>query len=288
MNLEHWESQGEYQEIGGHKLFVRDSGGDKPALLLLHGYPTSSRDFHQVFPLLSVKFRVVAHDHLGFGLSDKPLHYSYSLMEQTDQALMLWQHLGIREGHVLAHDYGCSIATELVARRNRGFEPVKLRSLILCNGSIHIELAQLRLIQRLLKSKAWGNWIATLSSKKIFVRNLRRVMRHSQVISEAEWELMWQLLIHKEGKKRLPQITQYLNERFQFWHRWTEALQANRVPTLILWALQDPVAVEAIARLLHEEIEESQLILLDQLGHYPMLEAPERWTQRVLRFLEEH
>ena len=52
----------------------------------------------------------------------------------------------------MGHDYGSSVATEIVARHNFGSDPIQLRSLTLCNGSMHIELANLRVAQRLLKA----------------------------------------------------------------------------------------------------------------------------------------
>src|SRR5690606_10999721 len=82
----------------------------------------------------------------------KHLDYSYSLIEQADVALMLWRQLGITSAHVFAHDYGTSVATELLARWNRGLCAIELRSMTLCNGSVHIKLASLRVVQKLLLS----------------------------------------------------------------------------------------------------------------------------------------
>ena len=61
--------------------------------------------------------RIILFDMAGYGLSDKPVEgFTYSLMEQADLALQVWQHLGVKGGHLLAHDMGDSVATELVAR----------------------------------------------------------------------------------------------------------------------------------------------------------------------------
>src|SRR5687767_929798 len=123
--LASWQSRGRTVRVFGHAIFVLDTGSaakvpDEEPLLLLHGFPTSSFDFRHVLARLSEGRRVVVHDHIGFGLSDKPERYSYSLMEQADAAIAVWRELGIKRGHVLAHDYGTSIATELLARHALG------------------------------------------------------------------------------------------------------------------------------------------------------------------------
>ncbi len=69
---------GSFHTLHGRTLFVVDSCADdgavddKPTLVLLHGYPTSSHDYYRVLPDLAAHYRVIVHDHPGFGLSDKP------------------------------------------------------------------------------------------------------------------------------------------------------------------------------------------------------------------------
>jgi pimeloyl-ACP methyl ester carboxylesterase len=283
MDLSTWQNKGQFITINGHRQFYLDSGGSLPVMVILHGYPTCSLDYHKVWPLLTRHHRVVVHDHLGFGLSDKPLKYAYSLIEQADQALQLWQTLGICKATVLAHDYGTSVATELIARDNRGLLPgLGIEQLILCNGSMHIELSKLRLIQKLLLNRVTGPLIARLTSQRVFNRNMRQLFVDSGRLDQQEVDLMWQLLIHNNGRAVLHRITGYIRERRQFWHRWIGALQQTEIPVKLIWAMNDPVAVAPMATVLHEEISNSQLIKLEGLGHFPMLEDPERWSRAVL------
>ena len=86
-------------------------------LVLVHGFPTSSWDWHAVWPALEARFRVVALDMLGYGLSDKPAGHDYSIFEQADLQEALLGRLGIGACHVLAHDYGDTVVQELLARR---------------------------------------------------------------------------------------------------------------------------------------------------------------------------
>ena len=291
MNAEEWSARGAFHTLHGHTLFVVDTGAgdrtdaDKPALVLLHGYPTSSHDYYRVLPDLAAHYRVIVHDHLGFGLSDKPRDYSYALYEQADFALLLWQHLGVRSAHVFAHDYGTSVATELLARWNRGFHPVPLESITLCNGSVHIELARLRLIQKLLRNETLGPVVARLSSQRVFNRNMRQLWHDPETLPQADLDTMWGLLTRDGGKAVLPRITHYLRDRVLFWHRWVGALQRSQLPLNFLWGAEDPITGRDVAEVHHAEAPGSRLTVLDGVGHYPMLEAPRRWTEALLALL---
>src|SRR5689334_3627921 len=140
-----WRGRGRMHSIFGREVFAVAEGPQNEAdpILVLHGFPSSSRDFLPALPILAEKRRVIAHDHLGFGFSAKPADYSYSLLEQAEFAIALWRALGVTRGHLVAHDYGTSVATELLARRARGLCPVDFASVTLTNGSVHIDLAQL-------------------------------------------------------------------------------------------------------------------------------------------------
>ncbi|WP_154223521.1 alpha/beta fold hydrolase [Marinicella rhabdoformis] len=286
---EQWIAQGRMVEIQVNSLFVVESKNQDsqlPFLVILHGYPTCSYDYHKVLTMLSVHFRVVIHDHLGFGFSDKPKDYSYTLIDQCDVALQLWERLGITKAHVLAHDYGTSVATELVARDNHGLlSGFEIKTLTLCNGSMHIELAQLRLIQRLLLNRIIGPSMANLSNRSTLAKNLKQIYFDSTKVSEDEVDALWHMMIHNKGKAVIHQTTQYIKQRKQFWYRWIGALQQTQLPVHVLWAENDPVAVIEMAEVLNNEITNAIKTTLPQLGHFPMLESPDRWGQAVLDYL---
>ncbi len=287
MNVEQWQARGARHSVGGRNVFAVDTGGaDRPTLVVLHGYPTSSHDYAGVLPALAARYRVIVHDHLGFGLSAKPRDYPYTLHAQTDVALQLWQQLGVREAHVVAHDYGTSVATELLARWNEGTRPIRFTSMTLCNGSVHIERAKLRLIQKLLRNRTIGPLVARLSSQRLFDRNLRQLWHDPAKLAQADLDVMWELLTRDGGKSVLSPITQYLRDRVVHWHRWVGALQQSQLPLNFLWGASDPITGRDIAELHHAESPGSRLTVLDDVGHYPMLEAPGRWTDALLALLQ--
>jgi len=291
MTANDWKSKGEFITVNDRKLFVIDtssffSSEDKiptETMVILHGYPTSSYDYYKVLPELSKHYRVIVHDHLGFGFSDKPLNYSYSLLDQADLALQLWQQLGVKKVHLLAHDYGTSVATEIIARNNNNELTIEIENLTLCNGSMHIELSQLRTIQKLLKNKWLGKYVAKLTTYAIFSKNLRNVYFDKTKVSNNELKDMWMQLEYNEGRKVIHKLSQYINERYTYWNRWIGALKETNLQTNIVWAKNDPVAVPAIARLIATEISNNKLFWIENTGHFPMLENPDEWLNCILK-----
>ena len=290
MTAEEWKNKGEFVTVFGRSIFMIDSANNsdshelkKETLVLLHGYPTSSYDYYKVLPQLCKKYRVVIHDHLGYGFSDKPLDYSYSLIEQADVALQLWKQLGLKEVTLLAHDYGTSVCTEILARHNKQQTDLQINNLVLCNGSVHIELSQLRTIQKLLKNKYTGKWVAKLTNYSLFSKNLRNVYFDKTQATEEEFGEIWKQLMYNNGRAVIHLLSAYMVERFTFWHRWIGALKETTIPTKIIWAKNDPVAVPAIAELLTTEIPNNKLYWIDNCGHFPMLESPEDWVTLVLK-----
>lgn len=282
-----WRAAGAVHQLQGHDVFVRDTGAtsDATPLLIFHGFPTSSHDWHLALPLLAAHRRVVTFDFLGYGLSAKPAAYSYSLFEQADLALAVCRAVGLERCHLLAHDMGTSVACEWMARRERDLLPVTIDSLTLSNGSVHIELAELTPSQRIMRSPL-GPLFARNARFGTFSWQLRRIL--GKPLPDGELEAMWHLMTRDDGRARIIQIMSYIAERFRFWDRWIGALTRLDLPTQILWGTEDTVAVPAIADQLVAEIPNAVDTRLPGLGHYPQVEdaaafcsAMNRWLDRL-------
>lgn len=287
--FESWRDRGRPVEILGRRIFVVEQGRpERPWLVILHGFPTSSADYHRVIDRFVEHYRVVVHDHLGFGFSDKPADTSYSLFEQAETALVLWRELGVRDPHLLAHDYGTSVATEILARRDRGLLPTDLgevRSVTWTNGSLLLELANLRLSQRIARSKWLGPLFGRIVPGWYFKNVVRRLWADPSRCDTEELDAMWRGIRHLDGHLRTHQISQYLHERVRFRSRWIEPLSRLDVPSHVLWARKDPVAVAAIGERLAELLPDPETTWLDDAGHFPMLEQPDDFGDAVLDFL---
>ena len=282
MNSLDWKSKGKFHKVFGRNVFVIDEGNSEETMVILHGYPTSSYDYFKVLPELTKKYRVIIHDHLGFGFSEKPLDYSYSLIEQADVALQLWKQLGLTKVTLLAHDYGTSVCTEIIARHNKHQIELQIDKMILSNGSPHIELSKLRTIQKLLKNKLTGKFVASLTNNSIFKKNMRNTYFDKTKATNEELKEMWFQLENNDGRKVIHLLSNYINERYYYWHRWIGALKETQIPTKIIWAKNDPIAVPAIAEAFVSEIPNNELIWMEKTGHFLMIENPKTWSDLVL------
>lgn len=267
-------------------VFVRTEGDltERAPLVLLHGFPTSCHDYEKVWLRLARDRPLVTLDFVGFGLSDKPVDFGYGLFEQADVVVEVLARLGVRRLHLLAHDMGTSVATELLARRERKMLPFSLESLTLSNGSVFVEMAHLQPAQHLLRSPLAGAF-AKLANYTVFRRSMRRLFAHPDSVPDAELETMWRLMERGEGLARMPQLISYVDERRRFARRWHGALARLALPTLVLWGARDPVAVLPIAERLARVVPGATLRVLPELGHYPQLEGPDEFAREVAEFL---
>ncbi len=280
-----WHARGTMRDVHGLRVFTV-TGGDLARgvpVLFLHGFPSSSLDWHRLEPLLGDRPRIFF-DFPGYGYSAKPEAYSYSLFEQADVAEGLLRLLGVGEVDVVAHDMGTSVACELAARSTRGLLSFRMRSLVLMNGSVRLELASLTPSQKLLRTRL-GPFFARLSSRPVFKAQIRRIL--AQPVPDEELEAMWLLLKREDGVLRLPRIIRYLEERVRFADRWIGALGQLDFPLGLVWGLEDPVAVPAIAERLARDVPGSVFMPLPHLGHYPQLENPDA-VFRALQAYWEH
>ena len=105
-----------YLTVDGHRLFYREAGDpNAPALVLLHGFPTSSYMFRELVPALADRYHVIAPDHLGFGLSDAPsveqFDYTFDALTALTQGLL--RALKVDRYAIYVQDYGAPIGWRL-------------------------------------------------------------------------------------------------------------------------------------------------------------------------------
>src|SRR5215510_8757264 len=84
-----------YLPLGGPRMHYVDEGAGEP-LLFIHGNPTWSFYWHPLITPLREKYRCIAPDHIGCGLSDKPAGYNFTLAQRIDDLVRLVEHLDLR------------------------------------------------------------------------------------------------------------------------------------------------------------------------------------------------
>jgi pimeloyl-ACP methyl ester carboxylesterase len=276
-----WQAGGQLVEVNGHRLFVRTAAGNKPPLLFLHGYPSSSYDWRHVLELLPEQ-EFACFDFLGFGLSEKPRDHVYSLFEQADLVEGIVRLLDTDRVVLVAHDMGTSVATELLARDIEGRLPFRLLSVLLLNGSMILERASLTSSQKLLRSRL-GPLAARLSNERSFRAQFGRLFSPSHPLTPEEAADQWALLAYGGGNRILDRLTYYLHERVTYADRWHGALRDWGGQLELAWAMLDPVATGAVLDAVCALRPRAPVTRFAELGHYSQLEAPEAVAAIVAR-----
>jgi pimeloyl-ACP methyl ester carboxylesterase len=269
-----WRESGQAFEHAGHRIFWREGGRqDRPALVLVHGFPTSSWDWEAIWEELTRDYHLIAPDMLGFGFSDKPARHRYSIHEQADIHEALLKSLGIGEYHVLAHDYGDSVAQELIARDLESTATSKLGSVALLNGGLFPETHRLLRIQKLLMSPL-GPLVARMTSRKSLTRSMKRIFGPQTQPDDALLDGFWELVSMRDGARALANLISYIPERVQNRERWVGALRVTSLPLLLINGLVDPISGAHMVERFRELIPSAGVIELAGIGHYPQIEAP--------------
>lgn len=284
-----WRDAGEWLELLGHRIFCVDSGGvDRPVLLLLHGFPTSSFDWVKTWPALSARFRCVAPDFLGLGFSDKPRGRRYSIHEQADLVEALIERLGLTRFHALAHDYGDTVAQELLARDNaRPPGERRLESLSLLNGGLFPETHRARPIQKLLATRL-GPTLTRVLARRSFGRAFSRVFGAHTMPSEAELDAHWEIIDWGDGRHAFASLITYMADRRAHRARWLAALRESHCPLQLINGSADPVSgAHMVARYRELVPRPTAITELPEIGHYPQIEAPSAVTRAYLAFIDD-
>ena len=282
--LDAWRAAGSRFDHGGHAIFYRVAGSPdaSPALLCIHGFPTASWDWHKVWDALAGRFGcVVALDMLGFGFSAKPRPYAYAMAEQADIHQALLRRLGIRRVHVLAHDYGDTVAQELLARHEE--KRIVLESVCFLNGGLFPETHRATPGQILLAGPD-GPAVAAMMTEETYARGIAAVFGADTQPSAEEMHDFWRLTAESDGAVIWPALLGYMEERRRNRERWVDALCSTQVPLRVIDGADDPVSGAHMVERYRELVPKPDTVLLPGIGHYPQVEDPEGVLRAFMEF----
>lgn len=284
MNLKEWEESGKTFKHNGYSTFFREEGEGRE-LLLLHGFPTASYDWKKIWPELSGRFHLIAPDYIGYGFSEKPRNYSYSVFDHADQVERLLLEKGIRECGILAHDYGDTVAQELLARHNERKLKTSLRYLCFLNGGIFPEVHHPILVQKLLLSPI-GWLISNLLNEKSFSKNFSSIFGSNTKPDVKELNEFWSLVERSGGKEIYHRLIRYIPERRMNRERWVGALLKTSVPLRFINGGADPISGSHMAQRYRELVRSPDTVILENIGHYPQVEDPQGILRAFLAFAD--
>ena len=287
MALKIWRNKGWYFKYRDHNIFYLDEGNGE-VIVFIHGFPTASWDWHKLWTLLKSSYHLITLDMIGFGFSEKPLRYNYTIHDQADLFETILLDLGVKDIHILAHDYGDTVAQELMARyierKNTGQNGLNVRSVCLLNGGLFPEVYQPLRIQKLLKGPL-GRFLTGLMGKGRFQKNFKAIFGKNTQPSQNEIDEFWDLITFRNGKRVVHRLIRYVDERLSHRKRWLQALQEADIPLRLIVGAADPVSGKQMAGRFRDLIPNPDIVLLEDIGHYPHIEAPELVLKHYLQFV---
>jgi pimeloyl-ACP methyl ester carboxylesterase len=270
------------------KVFYREAGNpDKPVLLLLHGFPTSSHMFRDLIPLLADRYHVVAPDYPGFGFSDAPdrTRFKYTFEHLTEVMEKFTQAIGLKRYALYIFDYGAPIGLRLAMAH-----PERVAAIISQNGNVYEEGL----------SSAWAGRVKVWQEPTPEIRAKLRgglspaaaQRRYFTGVSEADRSLVapetWALddaLLARPGNDeiQLDLLVDY-GSNIAIYSKFQQYLRTAHPPVLVVWGKNDQTFIEAGASAFKRDVPEAEVHLYDT-GHFALETHLHQITDTVRSFL---
>ena len=286
-----WDDVSDHVMHSDHSRFINVDGarvhyqefGDasKPPIILIHGFTASVYVWKTTAPMLAdAGFHVIAVDLLGFGYSEKPSWFDYSIQAQARMISRFMNRVGIGRATVVGNSYGGAVALNLTLDY-----PERVEKLVLVDAVCNDEPKN-HPILKLAKIRGIGEIITPfLIDSKTFLRNrmsgtLAKANHH--LITGERIDSIRRPLIAADGHRSVLATSRNWNAK----HLERDAHLINQ-PTLIIWGDQDKVIPIRHGHKLHEEILNSRFVILKDCGHVPPEEKTEIFTELVSEFCRD-
>ncbi|XXT21012.1 alpha/beta fold hydrolase [Sorangium sp. So ce429] len=278
-------------EVRGRRIFYREAGRrDRPVLLLLHGFPSSSHSYRELIPLLSGRYRVVAPDYLGSGFSEHPgpdeVTYTFDLL--ADHVTGFTEALGLARYVLYMQDFGAPVGFRVAMAH-----PERLRGLVVQNGNAYLDglPEELRaFIRRAHEDRSQAGAAAVAGVVSGAAIRDQQYLRHvpgerRERMSPDSWTHDLAFLATPEDRAIQVQLLQDYQTNIDAYPAWQAFLRARKPPTLVVWGRSDADFLGAGASAYLRDLPRAELHLLDA-GHFAVEEQAVAIAQHVTRFLE--
>ena len=275
--------------VNGVNIFYREAGDvNKPTILLLHGYPTSSHMFRNLITDLSVRYHVLAPDYPGYGRSDQPImkEFDYTFDNMAILVEGFLEELNVEKYSIYLMDYGAPIGFRIAAKY-----PERIESLIIQNGNAYEEGLKDFWIPI---KKYWNDY--TIENGKPLEgfhspEGLKWQYTHGvqdvSKISPDNWNLDLQHLTRKENDKI--QLAMFYDYRTNvpLYPEWQQYFRDHQPPTLIVWGKNDYIFPADGAHPYKKDLKNLEFHLLDT-GHFALEEKGDEIADYILNFLDKN
>ncbi len=253
-------------------------------VVILHGFPGSARDWAEVVPLLPPEREVITFDFPGYGSDEKDPRRSYSLFDQATYVEELLAEREVKSCVLLAHDMGDTVAAELAARHNAGTLDFRIDGIVLTNGSIFIDLAQLTRGQKM-TLRLPARRLPFSMPTSVLRRSLQESFTKDAPAPPGAIDALIEEIRRNKGDRLMPILIRYIEERRQHQDHWTAGFVDYEGPLALIWGEQDPIAVLPMAQRLVDLRPGTPLITFPEVGHWPSLEAPAELAAAITSLL---
>ncbi len=255
--------------LAGGLRYVYLEGGQGAPLLLLHGFGANKDNFTRVAKYLTPHFRVIIPDHAGFGESAKPPQADYGPRAQAERLRTFARALGVSKLHLGGNSMGGHIALTYAA-----LYPNEVESLWLLSAAGVWSAPPSELRKRMTDTGEnpllvqdeddFAQLVAMVTAKPLMIpRPFLDVVAQERIKNYALEERVFKQLAADSVEERIRGLA---------------------VPTLIVWGQQDRVLHPGTAGILQMLLIKSEVVMMQGVGHVPMLEQPERSALDYLRF----
>jgi pimeloyl-ACP methyl ester carboxylesterase len=261
-----------------------------PALALVHGFPTCSIDWFDVAERLSSRFRVCLLDFPGYGFSDKPRGWGYSLRRDAE----LLEHylatvVGAGSAVIVAHDRGDSVALVHAASVAAGRSRVALEHLVLSNGNIFLPLSNITDAQRLMLHNP--ELLEQLTPELLAAGMGAVTFSPPRGPEDPEVRALAATFAYENGTAVLHETIQYLLERAADEEAWLRSLAATDLPTTIVWGVYDAISpIRVATHVWHEHLMfkpgRNSFYLIPGANHYLQNDRPDAFVEAILHALD--
>jgi len=279
-----WQSRGRTIDVDGRSIFVTETGEGEVPLVLIHGFPGSSHDWSGLVPLLNG--RVITLDLPGYGFSDKSFGAAYTLFDQTDVVEAVLADLGVTQCVVVGHDMGDTVTAELAHRSNAGELGFTIEQIILTNGSVFIDLAQLTRGQRL--TLRTPNRESLFPMPTVILRRslMESFTRTAPPPPGAVDDLIAMIKLNR-GDRLMPRLIRYIEERRVHQDRWTAGFVDFPGPLTMIWGEEDPIAILPMTERMKTLRPATTVVRLPGIGHWTSIEAPEQVAAAITGLISD-
>jgi pimeloyl-ACP methyl ester carboxylesterase len=274
-------------KVNGLDLFYREAGPmDAPAVLLLHGFPTSSHMFRNLIPALADRYHVVAPDYPGFGNSSAPpvgeFEYTFDNLAQVVDAFT--GKVGLTRYALYVQDYGAPVGYRLAVRH-----PERVTALIVQNGNAYVEGLDNDFwapIKAYWKDRTEEN---AAPLRKFLTREATRWqythgVRNAEAISPDTWNID-QPLLDRPGNAEIQLALFYsYGSNPPLYPEWQSYFRRHQPPTLVVWGKNDAIFPPAGAHPYRRDLKDLEFHLLDT-GHFALEEDGPTIARLIREFL---